>query len=301
MPSVSEILRSQSENKKQRVENNRAEREKLSDTRNEALMAVTQMPNLYEAFLTLQADNISCSAGNVALSLFQLNAATKIGTADFWHEQGRYVLDSEMQKGAKVFVPPRNPQARGYFMGNYYDVSQTAGRPMRETPPLTEGSERMDAAFAALLNVSPVDCVQNDQLDTAARYNDIECVIEVNGTKSTSEVFAALATEIVYARDHDRGYNRDFDRRDLQLNAESIGYLVCRRFGVDCPMPNVEKVPAYYNYYEPEDRGKELDSLRQAARSMGDTVERSITPRQQDRSNSRNNNRGNNRRQYGSR
>lgn len=301
MPSVSEILKSKSEIKQQRIENNRAEREKLSTSRNDALMAVTQTPNLYEAFLTLQADNIGCSAGNVALTLFQLHEPTKIGTSDYWHEQGRYVIDSEMQKGAKVFVPPRNPNQRGYFMGNYYDVSQTAGKPLREPPMLTEGSDRMDAAFAALLDASPVDCVQNDKLQAAARYNDRECVIEINGTKSASEVFAALATEIVYARDHDRGYNRDYSRADLQLNAESIGYMVCRRFGVDCPMPKGDKAPAYYGYYEPEDRGKELDGLRQTARNMGDIVERSIAPRQQDRNNSRNNNRGNNRRQYGGR
>ena len=301
MPSVSEILRGKAEIKQQRAENNRAERERLSGTRNDALIAVTQMPDLYEKFLVLQADNIGCSAGNVALSMFQLNEPTKIGTSDYWHEQGRYVIDSEMQKGAKVFVPPRNSQQRGYFMGSYYDVTQTAGKPMRETQPLTEGSERMDAAFAALLDACPVPYVENNKLETAARYNDRECVIEINGNKSAIEVFAALATEIVYARDHDRGRNRDFDRTDLQLNAESIGFMVCRRFGVDCPLPDAEKAPAYYGYYEPEDRGKELDALRQTARNMGDTVERGITPRQQDRSNNRMNNRNNNRRQYGGR
>lgn len=35
-----------------------------------------------------------------------------------------------MQNGAKVFVPPRNKNARGYFMGVYYDISQTTGRPL---------------------------------------------------------------------------------------------------------------------------------------------------------------------------
>lgn len=293
MPSVSEILKSKTESKQQRIENNRAEREKLSASRSDALMAVTQMPELYGKFLVLQADNIGCSAGNVALSLFQMNEATKIGTAAYWHEQGRYVIDSEMQKGAKVFVPPRDPKYRGYLMGDYYDVSQTVGKPLREPVPLLEGTERMDAAFAALLDTSPVDCVQNDKLKAAARYNERECVIEINGSKSAGEVFSELAREIVYARDHERGRNRDFDRADLQLNAESIGFMVCRRFGVDCPMPDADKAPAYYGYYEAEDRGRELDKLRQTARNMGDTVERGITPRQQER--------GSKHRQYGGR
>ena len=118
---------------------------------------------------------------------------------------------------------------------------------------------------------------------------------------AAAEVFAALATEITYARDHDRGYNRDFSRDDLKLNAESIAFMVCQRFGVECPMPDGKAAPQYYAYYEPDDCGKELDGLRQTARNMGDTVERAITPRQQERGNNRSNSRNNSGRRYGGR
>ena len=196
MPSISEILHSKAESKQARTEDMKAERANLSEMRSGALKSVTQTPDLYEQYLVLQANNIGCSAGNIALTMFQLKAPTKIGTTDFWHDQGRYVRDKELDKGAKVFVPPRDPSKRGYFMGNYYDVSQTDGRPLRETPPLENDSERMAAAFAALLDTSPVDCVENKELATAAHYNEHECVIEINSSKSTAEVFAALATEI---------------------------------------------------------------------------------------------------------
>ena len=314
MPSISEILQSKAVIKQARTEDMKAERDKLSAMRNEALGAVTQNPGLYEQYLVLQAKNMGLSAGNIALAMLQLPEPTKLGTTDFWHDQGRYVIDRELEKGANVFVPPRDPNKRGYFMGKYYDVSQTDGRPMRETPPLEDGSERMDAAFAALVDTSPVECVENNKLNAAARYNEHECVIEINSEKSTSEVFAALAAEIVYARDHDRGYNRDYDRSDLKLNAESIAFMVCYRFGVEHPLPDAKEAPAYYSFYEPEDCGKELDSLRQAARNMGDSVERAITPRQQERGNNRTynqagnragnragNQRSGNRRQYGGR
>ena len=113
MPSLSEILRSKSESNQQRAEGRRAEREQLSTMRDDSLIPVTTHPNLYAQYLVLQADNIGLSAGNVALAMLQLNTPTKIGTIDFWHKQGRYVMDEEMQKGAKVFVPPRNQNFRG--------------------------------------------------------------------------------------------------------------------------------------------------------------------------------------------
>jgi len=297
MQSLSEILRTKSESKQQRTESRRAEREELSQMRDGSLMAITTTPACYAQYLVLQADNIGLSAGNIALALSQLKDPTKIGTTDFWHSQGRYVLDEEMQKGAKVFVPPRNPNFRGYLMGSYYDVTQTSGKPMKEAAPLAEGSDRMNAAFAALLDTAPVGFIENTALETPVRYNERDCVLEINTQYDTGEVFAALATEISYARIHDRGQNRDYDRGAFQMTAESIGFMVCRRFGVDCPLPNADKVEQYYSFYEPDERGKSLDLMRQTAKNMGDTVERSIQPRQQEHNASR----GANNRQFGRR
>lgn len=297
MPSLSEILRSKNESNQQRTEIRRAERENLSQMRDSSLTAITTTPECYTQYLALQADNISLSAGNIALALVQLPNPTRIGTTDYWHKQGRYVMDEEMQKGATVFVPPRNKNFRGYLMGSYYDVTQTGGRPLKAAAPLAEGSDRMNAAFAALLDTAPVGFVENTRLDVPVRYNERDCVLEINTQYSTGEVFAALATEISYARIHDRGMNRDYDRAAFQLTAESIGYMVCRRFGVDCPMPNADKVEQYYNFFEADERGKSLDLMRQTARNMGDTVEKSIQPRQQEHNNSRNNTH----RQYGAR
>ena len=297
MQSLSEILRSKSESNQQRTEIRRAERENLSQMRDSSLTAITTTPECYTQYLALQADNISLSAGNIALALVQMPNPTRIGTTDYWHKQGRYVMDEEMQKGATVFVPPRNKNFRGYLMGSYYDVTQTGGRPLKTAAPLAEGSDRMNAAFAALLDTAPVGFVENTRLDVPVRYNERDCVLEINTQYSTGEVFAALATEISYARIHDRGMNRDYDRTAFQLTAESIGYMVCRRFGVDCPMPNADKVEQYYNFFEADERGKSLDLMRQTARNMGDTVEKSIQPRQQEHNNSRNNTH----RQYGAR
>lgn len=300
MASLSEILKSKSESNQQRAETRRAEKENLSTLREGALGEVTSNPRLYADYLTLQGDNIGCSAGNVAMTLFQLKDPTKIGTADYWHQQGRFVNDTDFHKGAQVFVPPRNPQYHGYFVGEYYDVSQTSGKPIKEMQPLSEDGNRMDNAFAALLDTSPVGFAENTQLETPVRYNERECVLEINTEFSKPEVFAALATEITYARIHDRGMNRDFDRETYKLDAESVGYMVCRRFGLDVPLPNTENVSNLYEGYGADDRGKALDRLRQTARNMGDTVERTIAPRQQAQTNNRNNVRSgsNNRRQY---
>ena len=276
MASLSEILKSTAESKQQRTQNNKAAREQLSQMRDGALMAITTNPDLYARFLVLQADNIGLSAGNIALALSQMVDPTKIGTTDFWHKQGRYVMDEEMSKGASVFVPPRNQNFRGYLMGSYYDVSQTTGRPMREAEPLVEGSDRMNAAFAALLEAAPVGFIENTGLDVPVRYNERECILEINTEYSTGQVFAALATEISFARLHDRGMNRDYDRSTFQMNAESIGFMVCRRFGVERPQPDATCVPELYENWDVGDRKRALDSIQDMSKQMGRSIDKNI-------------------------
>lgn len=284
MPSISDIIKNKSASDQTRVEERRAERGNLSSMRDAVLEEITTDPAQYQKFLTLQSNNIGCSVGNVALTMFQLDGATKIGSISFWHDQGRYVRDDAMKSGAKVFVPPKNSQRRGYLMGDYYDVSQTTGRPLKEQAPLTNDSARMDAALAALMNYSPVGIVENTDIDAPAFYDDMSMILAVNPAYEKAEVFAALTTEITYARIHDRGRNTSFDRAAYKLDAESVGYMVCRRFGVDCPVPQAQEVARLYEGYETSDRSDALEQLRKTARNIGDGVERGIQPRQQERS-----------------
>lgn len=288
MPSLSELLKSKSASDQARIEERRAERMDLSNLRDEALTAVTSKPKLYDSFLVLQADNIKCSAGNVALTMKQLQGASKIGSTAFWHNQGRYVRDEEMSNGARVFVPPRDPKQRGYLMGDYYDISQTEGKPLKEMVPLAEDSERLDTAIEALLDSTRASFIENEALNVPARYNEETCTLEINPQYSKTQVFTALASEVSYAIMHNGGNNRDFDRAAYQLDAESIGFMVCRRFGVDCPLPNSKSVGKLYADYEPADRAAALSALRETAQNVGDRIEKRIQPRQQTRQQSNN-------------
>lgn len=283
MASISDIIKGRADRNQTQVEQLRADRENLSHMRDSALEVITSSPERYQQYLTLQADNIHCSVGNVALTMFQLQGATKIGTTDFWHKQGRFVLDTAMNNGAKVFVPPRDPNRRGYFMGSYYDISQTTGRPMAVPAPLEDKTPRMEAALGALMDQTPVAIEVSDEITSPAYYNEANFTIYINPANTDSEIFAALATEIAYARAHDRGYNKGYKREVYRLDSESVGYMVCRRFGVECQPPDAQLVHALYDGYEPASRGEALEGLRNTARNIGDGLDQRLNPRQQER------------------
>ena len=52
--------------------------------------------------------------------------------------------------------------------------------------------------------------------------------IYINPAHTDTEIFKALATEIAFARAHDRGYNKGYRREVYRLDSESVGYMVCR-------------------------------------------------------------------------
>ena len=287
MPSISDIIKNKTTRDAARTEQRQMERESISAMRDSSLTMITSSAERYMEYLNLQADNIQCSVGNVALTMYQLEGATRIGSTDFWHQQGRYVMDTAMNSGAKVFVPPRDPKRRGYFMGYYYDVSQTSGRPLREAEVLTDKSPRMMAALTALMDQSPVALAEDKEISSPAFYDEASYTIYINPDQKPSAVFAALATEIAYARAHERGYNKGYKRELYKLDAESVGYMVCRRFGVECSPPDAKYVNILYDGYPAVNRGEALEQLRGTARKIGDGLDQKLNPRQQERKTSR--------------
>jgi len=287
LPSISDIIKNKTTRDQARTEQLQTDREMISAMRDGALNLITTSPEHYQEYLDLQADNIRCSVGNVALTMAQLQGATRIGTTDYWHSQGRYVRDDAINAGAKVFVPPRNKTYRGYFMGNYYDVSQTTGKPLPEQTTLTDQDPRMMAALTGLMDQSPVTVAESRDIGAPALYDPDRLTIFIDPDHSATQVFVALSTEIALARAHDRGYNQSFNRELYTLDAQSVGYMVCRRFGVECAPPDVRHVAGSYEGLPPSTRGEALESVRDTARKIGDGIEQTIAPRQQERGNNR--------------
>ena len=84
MPSISDIIKNKTARDQARTEQLQTDREMISAMRDGALNLITSSPEHFQEYLDLQADNIRCSVGNVALSMSQLQGATRIGTTDYY-------------------------------------------------------------------------------------------------------------------------------------------------------------------------------------------------------------------------
>ena len=262
-----------------------AEREYASAMQDSVITEITNDPVLYGLYLQVQGDNPTYSPGNIAMVIGQSSDPGKFGTEERWRSMGRTVQPAERDKSMSIFA--RSSFGRGYTLTPVYDIRQTTGRPVSEMK-LMDGSDKMDKALQTLLNYSAVPMVINEELSVPARYDEVTMKIEVNPNTPDSEAFAALATEIALSRFHGKGNVVPvFDRKEFALDAESVSYILCRRFGIQRDLPDAKNVRALYDGMDPMQRRGALDNIQNMCKQIGGNIEKTITPPQKARNTAR--------------
>lgn len=280
MANLGQIISEKSAADSQWQQQRKAERENTTALQDAGIIEITTKPQAYAHFLDLQGDNLAYSAGNIALIHMQFPEATIFGTVERWKTLGRFVLDEERQNGAKIFS--RGAQGRGYILANAYDITQTQGRELAR-PTLQEGSREMDAALRRILDFTQVPVVQDAELPMPAYYDQNDMTLAINPNTPDHEAFAAIATEIALVRFHNKGRSAGYNREDCELDAQSVSYILCRRFGIDRAKPDMSRLSELYAGWPAPDRRQALDSIQDMSKMIGRTIEKNITPQQRSR------------------
>lgn len=257
-----------------------AERESIVAMQDAGVTEITSNPEAYARYLEMQGDNPTYSAGNIALAMLQNEKATIFGTRERWKTLNRSVIDTEANKGMKIFA--RSTLGKGYSLSDAYDVSQTQGRELKHFQ-LQDDTKEMENALATLLNyaVGPVN--SDPELDQAAFYDMQEMALYINPNYPDSEAFSAIAAEIAHTRIHAKGYNASYDRQECELDAQSVSYILCRRFGIERDLPDMSRLPELYEGWDAQQRRGALDSIQDISKKIGGSIEQAITPQQRSR------------------
>lgn len=129
----------------------------------------------------MQGDNPTYSAGNIALAMLQNEKATIFGTRERWKTLNRSVIDTEANKGMKIFA--RSTLGKGYSLSDAYDLSQTQGRELKHFQ-LQDDTKEMENALATLLNYAVVPVNSDPELEQAAFYDMQEMALYNRGVNN---------------------------------------------------------------------------------------------------------------------
>lgn len=257
-----------------------AERENVTSMQDFGVESIVSDPDMYLRYLAMQGDNPTYSAGNVAIALVGLpEGSTMFGTVERWQSLHRTVMEGE--EGVKIFA--RDQRTKQYILADAYDVSQTKGQDIRQTV-FEDDSKEMSTALETLLNFSKVKPVTDKQLDAPAYYDEEKKELAINPDFSDSEAFASIAAEVALTRFHDKGFNRDYSWAKYELDAQSVSYILCRRFGIEAKTPNMDRLTERFEGLTPDECRGILDGIQDMSKQIGRSIERGLEEKQRSRS-----------------
>ena len=88
---------------------------------------------------------------------------------------------------------------------------------------------------------------------------------------------------MAHSRFHDKGRNQYYSREECHLDAESVSYILCRRFGIERDMPELSGLRELYNGWGAEDIRRALDYVQDMSKKIGGSIQQGIAPQQHTR------------------
>lgn len=271
MANLEEIIATKVESDSQWKNQQQADRQNTTEMQDCGIELIVNDPAQYLHYLTLQGDNPAYSAGNVAIVLAGMDGATVFGTRDRWQTLGRSVMEGEA--GVKIFA--RDARTKSYALTDAYDVSQTQGKDLKQRT-LREDSAEMSSALKTLLNYSKAEPVVDHDLDTPAFFDEEKRELAINPDYSDPEAFAAIAAEVALTRYHDKGYNPDYSWARYELDAQSVSYILCRRYGIEPKQPNLERLAERFEGMSLDECKSVLDKIQDMSRQIGRSIDLNI-------------------------
>ena len=276
----------------------------------------------YKEYLSVMSKFHNYSFNNTLLIAMQKPDASLVAGFSAWKNQfERNVKKGE--KGIKIIAPSPfkvkqekekiDPQTRkpvigkdgkpvveeteitipAYKVVSVFDVSQTEGKELPDiaVDMLTGDVDRYEDFFAALKQSSPVPIAFEEIKGGAHGYYHLEDKrIAIDEGMSELQTLKTAIHEIAHAKLHDIDLNAPkdeqqprVDRRTREVEAESVAYTVCQRFGLDTSDYSFGYVAGWSSGKELPELKASLETIQQTAKELISEIEGHFTELQKQR------------------
>lgn len=270
--------------KEEYAEKKKAEKERVYQMVDDTAMQIVSDPEKFRAFLDTQSKMDRYSAANALLIFNQLPEATQLKDFDDWGKDNVKIV-----KGAKsisILEPVEYARQDGttgvsYNVKKMFDVSQTNGR---QTPAVSVNRDPK-ALITTMLDACPVEVEATNELpypNMAAFYNNEKQTLYVKRNVGDSVAVAqCVAQELGHAQ---LSINSDtYSRRDMGFQAVCIGYMLCKKYGVDTQNFAIDRIPESLKEKEPKEIRAELSKTRNAMSEINSRISEELYRKKQER------------------
>ena len=249
---------------------------------------ISENPDKLKAFLDVQARMDKYSSANALLIYSQLPEATRLKDFAGWGED-----NVRVKKGAKsisILEPVEYTKSDGsqgisYNVKKMFDVSQTNGK-KQPAPTLNRDT---DDIIAVMVDTSPVNVELIDEMPQpgmgAFYKNEDQTLYIQRGFDDSVKLVQNIAQELAFAQLSIQ--SDSYSRRDMGFKAVCVGYMVCKKLGVETKSFAVNRIPADWKDMDAKAVRSELSQMRSALGEIATRVSDELYCQKQERTKDR--------------
>ena len=243
---------------KQRKKEQKEEAYQIID---DALSELKGNPDALKKYLDIQSKFDMYTPRNALLIEKQCPTATQLKTRKDWLEL-KVSFKNPAQQIITILEPGDPYEVDGksftpYNAKDMIDVQET------NTKPFTRIFDKR-YVLQAMLHDCPIDVKVVDNLDSGklCECNIDDKVLYVSRSDVNEEYIKAVATEIAKMNLFEITNELDNDKADC------IGYMVCKKYGIDSPVESLDRLSSKYSSMEKQDIARDLTSMKEVAQDM---------------------------------
>ncbi len=249
---------------------------------------ISENPDKLKAFLDVQARMDKYSSANALLIYSQLPEATRLKDFAGWGED-----NVRVKKGAKsisILEPVEYTKSDGsqgisYNVKKMFDVSQTNGK-KQPAPTLNRDT---DGIIAVMVDTSPVNVELIDEMPQpgmgAFYKNEDQTLYIQRGFDDSVKLVQNIAQELAFAQLSIQ--SDSYSCRDMGFKAVCVGYMVCKKLGVETKSFAVNRIPADWKDMDAKAVRSELSQMRSALGEIATRVSDELYRQKQERTKDR--------------
>lgn len=270
------------------AEKKQLEKESIYQLIDSTAEEISENPDKLKAFLDVQARMDKYSSANALLIYSQLPEATRLKDFAGWGED-----NVRVKKGAKsisILEPVEYTKSDGsqgisYNVKKMFDVSQTNGK-KQPAPTLNRDT---DDIIAVMVDTSPVNVELIDEMPQpgmgAFYKNEDQTLYIQRGFDDSVKLVQNIAQELAFAQLSIQ--SDSYSRRDMGFKAVCVGYMVCKKLGVETKSFAVNRVPSDWKDMDAKAVRSELSQMRSALGEIATRVSDELYRQKQERTKDR--------------
>jgi len=266
-------------------EKKKAEKEAVYQMLDDTAAEVVQSPEKFKGYLDVQSRMDRYTANNALLMYKQFPQASQVKEFNDWIAEG-----VKVNKGSKTFIildPYEYTKKNGtpgidFNLKKVLDVSQTNGR-KPAAPTINRDPQKL---VAVMLDTAPIEIECVDELpypNMGAFYKNENQTLYVKRDIGDSVALCqCVAQELGHA---ELSMNSEaYSRRDMGFQAMCIGYMFCKKYGVDTKNFAIDRIPDELKNKEPKEIKAELGRGQKALKEIVSRVSDELYRQRSERS-----------------